>query len=175
MAFTVHSSVTKSIAPRVSCNITREVGDDFELMMMKQSPNLTQLTQHMQLTQLNAIKRNSTRLVQLNAILHSNASHASWRSIPTSLTTINWSLNAIKLFLSATLSNTKHICNSFCHINQTNWLLANTLIGLTNCEIEEKPKETFEPGKEADFYPSVQMTKSRKSQGILWHIWGNGE
>ena len=80
-----------------------------------------------------------------------------------------------KTLLSATLSNRKHICNSFCHINQTNWLLANTLIGLTNCEIEEKPKETFQPRKEADFHPSVQMTKSRKSQGILWHIWGNGE
>ena len=158
------------------------VGDDFDCEEAT-CVSLTQLntTDNMQLTKLTKLNItqhdlwNSTQIKHFDSIMHSNATHATCRSVPTSLKTKIGGWMQKKLFLSAKLSDTKHICNSFCRINQTNWLLANTLIGLTNCEIEEKPKETFQPGKEADFYPSVQMTKSRKSQGILWDIWGNGE
>ena len=79
---------------------------------------------------------------------------------------------------AATFSNTQHICNSFCRINQTNWLPANTLIGLTNCEIEEKVEGNFwgQLGSWSSPFvanESLEMMKSRKSQRILRHIQGN--
>ena len=67
-------------------------------------------------------------------------------------------------FFLQKFSNTKHISHHFCQINQTNLLPANTLIGLTNCEMEKNLNEAFERGKEADFYPSVQMRKAGKSK-----------
>ena len=89
-----------------------------------------------------------------------------------------WRLKARKGLSAATFSNTQHICNSFCRINQTNWLPANTLIGLTNCEIEEKVEGNFWGLLGSWSSPfvaneSFEMMKSRKSRRILRHIQGN--